>query len=332
MIDLGPTGRRRDKPDEAREEGLDQFAKDVLYGALVSVTANVLGWTALLFGALLVALVVAGWEVPAWTLVAMAFVALALVYLTRRVAGRETRELRLRQEEAESQLDRHDSYGSNLCSVLDTFQKINADDIPGMTMRSFIERGILGPARDVMRENGHPHDLRLSVLLVSERCFSMVWASGHSLESQKKYRVPIEKTISYVAYEKQAIQVWKNAPEEERSFVRNPKATRGFRSMVSIPILMGQDTLGVFNVVTDLQDAFDPADVNYLNSLGSIIQLAFGMAVQELDSQETQTVARRPPEPAMAGSGKARAALPVKAPRGDVGSPDTADGTEASDE
>lgn len=111
----------------------------------------------------------------------------------------------------------------------------------------------------------------------------MVWASGHNIESQRKYRVPIEKTISKVAYEKKAIQVWKNAPEEGRSFVKNPKATRSFRSMVSIPILMGDKTHGVFNIVTNREDAFDPADINYLTSLGSIIQLAFGMAVQELE-------------------------------------------------
>lgn len=239
------------------KNGLDQFTRDVLYNVLVGVTAKALGWAALLLGALLVALVVTGWEVPAWTLVALAFFSLVLVYLTRRVTGREARELRARVEGAEDQLDRHDSYGSNLCSVLDTFQKINAKDIDGMTMRSFIERGILTPARDVMRENGHPHDLRMSVLLVSEGNFSMIWAAGHNIESQRKYRVPIEKTISKVAYEKQVIQVWKNAPREERSFVPNPKATRGFKSMVSIPILMGEETRGVFNIVTDLEDAFD---------------------------------------------------------------------------
>ncbi|HEV7769531.1 MAG TPA: GAF domain-containing protein [Solirubrobacterales bacterium] len=256
-----------DEKDPSRKKGLDQFTKDVLYNVLVSVTAKVLGWAALLLGALLVALVLTGWKVPAWALAAMGFLALLLVYLARRVAGREAHELRPKLKSAEDKLDRHESYGSNLCSVLDTFQKINAKDIEGMTMGGFIERGILAPARDVMRENGHPHDLRMSVLLVADGHFQMVWAAGHNIESQRK------------------IQAWKNAPAEERSFTQNPKATRGFRSMVSIPILMGDKTHGVFNIVTDSEDAFDPADINYLTSLGSIIQLAFGMAVQELDSK-----------------------------------------------
>jgi GAF domain-containing protein len=302
--------------DESKK-GLDQFTKDVLYSALVSVTARVLGWAGLLVVALIAALVATGWQVPAWTLAVMVFAAPVLVYVTRRVAGRESRELQPKLESAEDKLDRHDSYGSNLCSVLDTFQKINANDIKGITMRGFIERGILIPARDVMQENGHPSDLRMSVLLVADDHFSMVWASGHNIESQTKYKVPIEKTISKVAYEKKVIQVWKNAPEEERGFVKNPKAKRGFRSMVSIPILMGDDTHGVFNILTEHEDAFDPADINYLTSLGSIIQLAFGMAVQELNAM--------PAKPKKVG-------LPRAAPQRSVRSPDTADGMEASDE
>lgn len=270
-------------------KGLDRFTKDVLYSALVNVTSKALVGAALALTAALAAVVVTGGTVPAWTLVGMTLVAIALVYLTRRATGRETRELRPALRAAEGKLDRHDSYGSNLCSVLDTFQKINANDIAGMTMREFIDRGILIPARDVMRENGHTSDLRMSVLVASDGHFSMVWASGHQIESQRKYRVPVDQTISRVAFEKRAPQVWKNAPEEERGFMKNPKATRGFKSMVSIPILMGDETHGVFNSVTDRENAFDPADISYLTSLGAVIQLAFGMAVAEVRSNGPQT-------------------------------------------
>lgn len=318
----------KDEPSK----GLDQFTKDVLYSALVSVTSKVLGWAGLLALAAIVALVAAGLDVPAWTLAAMALVALGLMYLTRRVVGREARELRPQLRLANDKLDRHDSYGSNLCSVLDTFQKINAKDIENVTMRGFIERGILIPARDVMQENGHPSDLRMSVLLVSAGHFSMVWASGHSVESQTKYRVPIDKTISKVAYEKKSIQIWRNAPDEERSFVKNPKATRGFKSMVSIPILMGEATLGVFNTVTDHEDAFDPADVNYLTSLGSIIQLAFGMAVQELEAEKAKNFRQVAGPAAVPATKKRPIGLPRAAPQRGVRSSDTADGMEVSDE
>lgn len=208
----------------------------------------------------------------------MALVAVALVYATKRVTGREANELRPKLSRAEDELDRHDSYGRNICSVLDTFQKIVSKDIE-MSMDAFIEQGILIPGRDVMQENGCSSDLRMSVLIPSNDSFLMVWASGHSVEAKQKYEVPINQTIAKIAYERQTIAVWDNAPNEERGFVKNPKATRGFKSMVSIPILLGDTTAGVFNVVTDKAAAFDPADVNYLTSLGSIIQLAFGMAI-----------------------------------------------------
>ena len=311
-------------------KGINQFTKDVLYDVLVSWTSKALGAAAVALVSMMVALIVTHWDVPAWTLVAMALLAITLLYLTRRVAGREANELRPKLGAAEKELDRHDSYGSNICSGLDTFQKIVAKDI-NMTMSSFIEQGLLIPARDVMQANGHPSDLRMSVLLAVEGHFSMVWASGHGVEAKQKYRVPIEQTISTVAFQKKVPQVWEDAPAEERGFVRNPKATRGFKSMVSIPILLGGKTAGVFNVLTDKKDAFDPADINYLTSLGSIIQLAFGLALKEIEKPKPQPQSRATPA-RVAAPRKDAGTLPSVAPRGSVGSSDTTDGKETSDE
>jgi hypothetical protein len=156
------------------KKGLNQFTKDVLYSSLVSITAKALLGAVVLLFALMVALVVADWHVPAWTLVAMALVAVALMYATKRVAGREAHELRPKLDGAEDELDRHDSYGRNICSVLDTFQKIVAKDIK-MSMAAFIEQGILVPGRDVMQENGCSTDLRMSILIPSDGHFLMVW-------------------------------------------------------------------------------------------------------------------------------------------------------------
>ena len=200
-----------------------------------------------------------------------------------------------------------------------------------MSMASFIEQGILIPGRDVMQENGRPSDLLIPI----DDHFQMVWASGHSVEAKQKYKVPIDQTIAKVAYEKQAIQVWKNAPEEERGFTKNPKATRPFRSMVSIPILRGARTTGVFNIVTEQESAFDPADVNYLTSLGSIIQLAFGMAIKEMRANSPGDDARARPtnlgRPAVAAP-RQPVPLPPAAAQGDVMSSEAAGRKEASDE
>lgn len=320
--------------DPSEKKGLQGFANDVLYSSIVSITSKALLGAGVALLAATGALIATGWDVPAWTLVLMALAAIALMYLTRRVAGREANELRPKVDKAEDELDRHESYGRNICSVLDTFQKIVAKDIE-MSMAAFIEQGILIPGRDVMQENGRPSDLRMSVLIPIDDHFQMVWASGHSVEAKQKYKVPIDQTIARVAYEKQAIQVWKNAPDEERGFVRNPKATRGFKSMVSIPVLRGGSTTGVFNVVTEQEAAFDPADINYLTSLGSIIQLAFGMALEEMRAKKAETQAReatRVLEAGVAAPLSRSGVLPPAAPRGDIESSNAADRREASDE
>jgi hypothetical protein len=208
---------------------LKPFAKDVLYDSVVQITSGALRWAALFLLALLAAMFALGWQVPAWTLIVVMLLGIGLMYLTKRVSGREASELTPRLEAAENKLDRHDSYGTNICSIMDNFQRVLAGDIQGITVPEFIERGILTAGRDVMQENGHASDLRMSVLLAKDGNFTMGWASGHNLQSQKKYRQPIEKTISRIAYERKVMQVWKDVAVEERGFEENPHATRQFR-------------------------------------------------------------------------------------------------------
>jgi hypothetical protein len=323
------------------KKGLTKFTKDVLYDSVVGITASALKWAALSLLAAAAALFVLGWEVPAWTLVLALILALFLMYLTKRVAGREANELRPRLKDAENKLDRHDSYGTNICSIMDNYQRVLAGDIKGITVSGFVERGILTAGRDVMRENGHASDLRMSVLMAGagEDQFEMWWASGHSMQGQKKYRQPIAKTVSRIAYEKKAMQVWKDVPAEERDFEENPQATRKFRSMVSVPLLVGDGAVGVFNVVTERVDAFDAADVNYLTSLGAVIQTAVGVALKVAKGKPTpnpKSVAKAQvrPRPPQAASGALLPGLGQKsAPGGDVGSGEQSpDGLEGKDD
>ena len=313
---------------------LQQFTKDVLYDSVVGITAGALRIAALLLLAAMVALFATGWDVPAWTLVLMGLLAIGLMYLTRRVAGREATELRPKLEAAEGKLDRHDSYGTNICSIMDNFQRVLAGDIKGLSVPDFIERGILNAGRDVMQENGHASDLRMSVLLASEGHFSMVWASGHNVGSQKKYKQPIDKTVSKIAFEKKGPQVWKDVTEEERGFETNPHATRSFRSMVSIPILLGDKPADVFNIVTERVDAFDAADVNYLTSLGSVVQTAFGVAIKEIkrEEKEEKHAAAKPVKARPESPRKARLIAPRSAPSRGVQSQGSPEEKEASDD
>jgi GAF domain len=314
--------------DTESKSGLKSFTKDVFYEAVVSVTAEALKWAGVVLLLAGVGLFFVGWQLPAWTLVLALIPAVLLTYLAKRAGGREAAELRPRLEAAEDRLDRHDSYGENICSIMDNYQRVLAGDIKGVGVADFIERGILTAGREVMQENGHASDLRMSVLIASDDDFEMWWASGHSMQGQKKYKQPIQKTVSRIALEKKALQVWKNVPAEERDFKENPHATRRFRSMVSIPLLVGDRAMGVFNVVTERRDAFDPADVNYLTSLGGVIQTAVGVSlkVAEPKPKLAATV------PAVAGG---RLVPPVgakPAPRGGVDSALSPDGEEAKDD
>lgn len=316
---------------------LGRFTRDVLYDSIVQITSTAIQWAALALLAVLVAMVALGWEVPAWTLILVMLLGLGLRYITKRVADQEVNELRPRLNAAEDKLDRHDSYGTNICSIMDNFQRVLAGDIRGVTVPEFIERGILTAGRDVMQENGHASDLRMSVLLAKDGNFTMGWASGHNIQSQKKYRQPIEKTVSRIAYEKKVMHVWKDIAAEERSFEENPHATRKFRSMASIPILIGDHPVGVFNVVTEQVDAFDVADINYLTSLGAVIQTAVGVAVKEAKGSQGAQVAQPDKRAGNVAATQAktpivRTVLPQGAPGGDVGSGHSQEGTEASDE
>lgn len=323
---------------ESKKELAKRFSKDVLYEAMVNVTADFLKWAGILLGLAAIGVFALGWTVPAWMLVLTLVVALSLVYLTKRVVGREASELRLRLEAAEDRLDRHDSYGENICSIMDNYQRVLAGDLRGVGVSEFIERGILTAGRDVMQENGHAQDLRMSVLMADDGHFEMWWASGHSMQGQKKYKQPIAKTVSRIAFEKKAMQKWKDVPAEERDFEENPKATRKFRSMVSMPVLVGDRALGVFNVVTERADAFDAADVNYLTSLSAVIQTAVGVALKEAKSRP------KPPPRAVGRPGAAAAPIPNRprrilarpaskpAPRAGVDSGQSPDGEEAKDD
>jgi len=206
-----------------------------------------------------------------------------------------------------------------------------------VSVAGFIERGILHAGRDVMQENGHAADLRMSVLLADGSDFTMWKASGHNLQSQQKYRQPIDKTVSKIAYEKKILQTWKDVTEEERGFNQNPHATRKFRAMVSIPILIGDRAVGVFNIVTERFDAFDAADVNYLTSLGAVVQTAVGVAVKDAKREEEKPKALPKPVKAvptsLKESRKLRRITPKSTPSSGVQSGESSTGgMEASDD
>jgi putative methionine-R-sulfoxide reductase with GAF domain len=53
--------------------------------------------------------------------------------------------------------------------------------------------------------------------------------------------------------------------------------------MISIPLRRGEDIIGVFNVIASEPEAFDPAEAQYLASLGSIISVAVSVSLERGD-------------------------------------------------
>jgi hypothetical protein len=277
-----------DKPQESQPE---KFVPAVLRAALVDVTAKALvaGGGSLLIA--FVALVVLGGSVPAWTLAAVVLLAAVLLLLARRQVSGLRDDLTERNEEIgeleplatalpevgetleilDWAVERYFVYTGHVAKMLDHLQRVVSGDLE-VPIPDFIARGILEPARDVLANDPDEH-IRLSVLLPSGDDFVMVWAAGHSLLGQTKYRVPIKDTLSRVAYESDEIQIWPDVLKDDR-FTQNPKATHLTRSMISMPLRRGETPIGVFNAVAAIPDAFDPAEAGYLESLGSIISVA----------------------------------------------------------
>jgi putative methionine-R-sulfoxide reductase with GAF domain len=114
----------------------------------------------------------------------------------------------------------------------------------------------------------------------------MTWAAGHDLNSQRKFRLPVKDSLAQISLEKGSTEVWEDVTKDDR-FTPHPRARRPFHSMVSFPIRIGDETRGVFNVVSDHIGAFRPAETNYISALGSVINVAVGVLVKDDESAQS---------------------------------------------
>ena len=225
-----------------------------------------------------------GGSVPAWaaTLAVVLVLAVALVSgvragrLARRVG--ELEELTADYEDLGDAadrygwaVDRYELYTDHVADVLDRLQRVLSNELEGVTISDYIERGIVSPARDVLQA---PHEeIRISVLLPHGDRWRMAWCAGHSLDGQRNYHERIADTLSRVAYETDESQYWPNVTKDNR-FRANPQAQHPFYSMLSHPIRNGTEVVGVLNVISSHIDAFDATERRYLTSLASVIGVA----------------------------------------------------------
>ncbi|MGH2797294.1 MAG: GAF domain-containing protein [Thermoleophilaceae bacterium] len=279
----------RPSPDDSKR-GLTRYTREVLHAATVDIVSKALS-AALLAGlALLGLLIWRGGTVPAW-LFAVALVLLVAASVVARAQRRRVGELLPVEERAvelegvvdllADALERHDEYTRHVAVVLDNLQRVVAGAL-GVDLREYIERGILEPARDLLTQ-APDESVRLSVLVPeapgADR-WRMVWSAGHSLAGREGYNEPIARTLSRYAYETGRPQKWDDVLEE-RGFEQHPAASAPTRSMLSLPVHVGDDIVGVFNVIAAQPYAFDPAEERYIASLGGAINIAVGYWLTE---------------------------------------------------
>jgi putative methionine-R-sulfoxide reductase with GAF domain len=116
----------------------------------------------------------------------------------------------------------------------------------------------------------------------SRQDFVMKFAAGHRLESRKRFRLQIAGSFAGHAYSSGEIQ-WTNDVEMDPRWRKHPQARedRTYGSLVPVPINVGQRVVGVLSVISTYKYGFSPADRTYIELLGSIISVAWGMTREE---------------------------------------------------
>lgn len=142
----------------------------------------------------------------------------------------------------------------------------------------FIERGVLAPARfGLSAERGE--EIRLSILKFDEgaQVFRMFYEAGHTLGRKDNFSLP-KTSMAGHALESGDLQ-WTNNVDDDKRWNPHPLAddNRRYRSLASMPIIVGGDAVAVLNVVSSSKGAFLTSDLTYIELLGGFIGLAWAL-------------------------------------------------------
>src|SRR5204863_467794 len=93
---------------------------------------------------------------------------------------------------------------------------------------------------------------------------------------QQRFRIPIEHSFSRHAFETGQPVYCSDVTRDDR-WHPHPQARPGreYKTMYSVPIRIGDQTVAVLNAVATRQDAFGFADQVYLLLLGAIINVSW---------------------------------------------------------
>jgi GAF domain-containing protein len=199
---------------------------------------------------------------------------IALAVLLAAFGARRLRAKKIDNESLAKEVGRSGEYSGLLQNSLDALQRVISGDVDA-DIPHFIEQGVLEPARRILTEKP-AENVRLSVLLPSSEApdrWSMPWTAGHSIVGKSKYDQPIADTLARHAFESGEPQNWPDTTKQTE-FRQNPLASSPTRSMISIPIRVGDEVLGVFDAVSSEKDAFDETEQTFLASVSGVIAVA----------------------------------------------------------
>jgi GAF domain-containing protein len=121
-------------------------------------------------------------------------------------------------------------------------------DIP---FTDLVERGVLAPARyglSIVRGE----EIRLAILELDDtgEAFQMTYESGHSLGRKENFSLP-RTSLAGHAFDSKELQ-WTDNVDGDRRWQPHPKADqkRRYRSLASMPIVVGDESVAVLNVVS----------------------------------------------------------------------------------
>jgi GAF domain-containing protein len=148
-----------------------------------------------------------------------------------------------------------------------------------VSFEEFIERGVLAPARfGISAVRGE--EIRLSVLKLDDETqqFKMLFESGHSLGRKANFSLP-KISLAGHALESGDLQ-WTNNVDADDRWSPHPLASdsRRYRSLASMPIIVGGSPVAVLNVVSSHKGAFLTGDLTYIELLGSFLGLAWALS------------------------------------------------------
>lgn len=218
---------------------------------------------------------------PAWVLaLGVVLVGLGTYFLGRRARTTDA-EVQALVEYLDTEMGLTRYYAAHLHEVLEIVQRALAGHLP-VTFGDFIDHGVLQPARDLLT---YDDEIRISVLVpdADERNFGMAFAAGHSLESLQQFSLPIADSFSGRTFTRGEIH-WTNDVDADPRYRRHPRARqgRGYGSLASAPIKVGDKTVAVLNVISTRQHAFSPSDLTYVMLLGSVLSVVWSL----MDTQD----------------------------------------------